>query len=106
MPAVPPQRTETSATATSDADHGSHPLVVFIGAAISLFGILPAVIQATHAIWAQVTGASLVVLTVLLLVLCWFKWNLWPRRRNAGLAIAGILALGICVVLILGNSSL
>ncbi|WP_132154863.1 hypothetical protein [Kribbella antiqua] len=108
MPAVLPQHPETSATTASDADadHGSHPLMVFGGAAISLFGILPAVIQATKAIWAQVTGASLVVLTVLLLILCWFKWNRSPRMRKAGLVIAGILALGICAVLILGNSSL
>lgn len=96
----------TAATSPSDAGsrHGSHPVLVFLGAAMSLFGILPAVIQATDAVWAQVTGASLVVFTVLVLVLCWFKWNQWPRTRKAGLVVAGILALGIGAVLILGNS--
>jgi hypothetical protein len=87
----------------SDAAHGSHPVLVFLGAAIGVFGIGPTVIQATEAIWAQITGASLVVVTMLLLVLCWFKWNQWPGRRKAGLVAAAVLALGIDAVLILGN---
>jgi hypothetical protein len=82
---------------------GSHPVLVFLGVAASLFAILPTVIQATEAIWAQITGAGLLVLTVLLLLSCWFRWNRWPRMRKVGLAIAGVLALGIGVVLIIGN---
>jgi hypothetical protein len=78
---------------------------VFLGVAASLFGILPTVIQATEAIWAQIAGAGLLVLTVILRLLCWFKWNRWPRMRKVGLAIAGVLALGIGVVLIVGNAT-
>jgi hypothetical protein len=47
----------------------------------------------------------LVVLTLALLLLCWFNWYRRPRLRKAGLAIAGIYALGIGVVLIAGNAA-
>jgi hypothetical protein len=101
----PPDQSDAGRAASRgpDAGHGSHPVLVFLGAAIGIFGIGPTVIQATEALWAQITGASLVVVTVLLLVLCWFKWNQWPVRRKAGLVVAAILALGIDAVLILGN---
>jgi hypothetical protein len=80
---------------------------VFLGVAVGLFGILPTVIQATSAIWAQITGSGILVLTLLLHLhlLCWFNWNRWPRMRRAGLTTAGILALGIGVVLVVGNAT-
>ncbi|HET6293190.1 MAG TPA: hypothetical protein VFG33_07445, partial [Kribbella sp.] len=82
---------------------GSHPAMVLVVSVVGAFGIVPAVIQATKATWAQITSASLVVLTVALLVLCWFQWNRRPRARKAGLVIAAVFALGIGAVLILGN---
>lgn len=98
---------EPAATSAPDAvsGPGSHPVLVFLGAAVGLFAVVPTVIQATHEIWAQITAASLAVFTVLLLLLCGLKWNRWQRFRKAGLAIAAILALGIGAVLILGNAS-
>jgi hypothetical protein len=98
------QDVEAAPTVAAGSPEASHPVVAFLLAAIGVFGIVPTVIQATHAVWAQITGASLVVLTLLLLVLCYFKWNGWPQVRKAGLVIAALLALGIGAVLILGNS--
>ncbi|MFI5709792.1 hypothetical protein [Kribbella sp. NPDC051620] len=100
-----PQATDRPANQSKDekASPGSHPVLVFIGAAVGIFGSVSGVIQATAAIWAQVTGASLVVITIGVLVLCWVKWNRWPWIRKAGLVTAIMLALGIGAVLILGN---
>ncbi|WP_020385191.1 hypothetical protein [Kribbella catacumbae] len=104
-----PQRNHPEPAVASVPDSvpspGSSPIVVFVVAAIGLFGVVPAVIQATHQIWAQITATGMAVCTALLLALCGLKWNRWPRFRTAGLVTAAVLALGIAAVLIVGNAS-